>query len=178
MQKFIRILSAAALIALAIWGWRVLFPSPENAIRARLKSLAKVVSFGPSDGSISKGYSAQKLTDYFTPQVDISLNAPGYPPLSITDRQELIQGLLYAQANLGSLKVEFLDINVTLGPDKESATANLTAKVTIGKSADFNVQELDITLKKVENRWIIYRVVTVKTLSLNARPQFTMLAHS
>ena len=171
MQKSFRILLAAALIALGILGWRMLFPSPENVIRSRLKSLAKIVSFEANQGMIAKGYSAQKLTEYFTPEVDISLDAPGYPHLSVSARQELMQGLLWAQSNLGSLKVEFLDINVTLEADKQSATANLTAKVTIGKSSDFNVQELNFSLKKMENRWIIYRIVTVKTLSRRT-PEF------
>ena len=170
MQKSFRILLAAALIALGIWGWRVLFPSPENIIRSQLKSLAKIVSFKPNEGNISKAYGAQKLTDYFTPEVDINLNAPGYPQLAITARQELIQGLLWAQSNLSSLKVDFLDVNVTLDPDKQGAMANLTAKVIIGKSSDFNVQELNITFKKIEKRWLIYRVVTVKTLS-QLKPQ-------
>lgn len=166
------------MIALGTWGWRVIFPSPENIIRSRLKSLAKVVSFAPNDGMISKGYSAQKLTDYFTPEVEVNVNTPGYPQQVITARQDLIQGLLWAQTNLRSVKVEFLDINVTLDPDKQGATANLTAKVTIGKSNDFNVQELDVMLKKIEKRWIIYRVVTVKTLSLNARNPILVVASS
>ena len=62
------------------------------------------------------------------------------------------------------LTVEFLDINVTVGPDQKSAVANLTAKAKV-PGEDFMVQELKFTLKKIQGAWLILRVETVKTLS-------------
>lgn len=165
MQKSLRLLGALALIGLGIWAWWLLFPSPERVIRSRLNKLSRIVSFTAQEGGISKAYNAQKLIDYFTPEVEISIDAPRYPRQNISARQELIQGLLWAQSNLGSLKVEFIDISVSVGADQQTATANLVGKATIGKDADFNVQELNFLLKKVEGKWLIYRIETVRSLS-------------
>jgi hypothetical protein len=54
MQKSFHVVLVAALIALGIWGWRMLFPSPENIIRARLASLAETVSYEPKVGPIPR----------------------------------------------------------------------------------------------------------------------------
>jgi hypothetical protein len=65
MQKSLRFLFAAALIALGVWGWRILFPSPEKIIRARLTELAATLSFEPGEGTIVQAYNAQKLKEFF-----------------------------------------------------------------------------------------------------------------
>ena len=69
-----------------------------------------------------------------------------------------------ARTALAGLNVEFLDVSVSVGPDQESATANLTAKAKV-PGEDFMVQELKFTLKKIQGAWLILRVETVKTLS-------------
>ncbi len=177
MQKFIRLLLAAAVVALAIWGWWVLFPSPERAIRSRLKNLAEIVSFDAKEGTISKGYKAQKLTDYFPVEVEITIDVRGYPAQNVTGRDELMRGLLYAQSRLNGLKVQFMDMNVKLADDKLSAVVNLTAQADFAGDHDLNVQELNFTLKKVEGRWLITKIETVKTLSLNCQPAPALACH-
>ncbi|HLP75765.1 MAG TPA: hypothetical protein VK327_02525 [Candidatus Paceibacterota bacterium] len=177
MQKFIRILFAAALIALVIWLCWTLFPSPERIIRSRLKNLAKIVSFEPGEGGISKAFKAQKLTDYFTVDAEAYVDVRGFPAQTVTGRDELMRGLMVAQSRLNGLKVEFMDINVKLADDKQSAVANLTAQANFTGDHDFNLLELNFTFKKIENRWVITRVETVKTLSLNLRPPAPALRH-
>ena len=175
MQKLVRILVIAALIGAAIWGWWVLFPSPERAIRSQLKGLSETVSFDAKEGTIPKGFKAQKLLDYFTVDVEASVNVREYPAHTFNGRDELMQALLYAQSNLKGLQVKFLDINVTLGPDKQTAVAYLTAQATIPGDRDFNLLELNVSLKKVEGKWMIYKIETVKTLSHLNRPSELLL---
>jgi hypothetical protein len=166
MQKSIRIIVLAALIALGIWGWRVFFPGPESVIKSRLTSLAKTLSFDGTDGNISKVYKADQVGGYFTDDVEVTIDVRGYSgSRSIDGKTEIKQALLYAQANLTGLKVQFLDINVTLGPDKKTAVANLTAQADISGEPDFHLMELNLTLKEVEGKWLITRIETVKTLS-------------
>jgi hypothetical protein len=165
MQKSLRLVGAAALIGLGVWGWFILFPSPEKVIRSRLNRLAGTVSFEPKDGIIARGYRAEKAAGYFTADVEVSVNVRGIEPMVFSGREEIQQRALGAARLLRGLKVEFLDINVTLGPDKQTATANLTAKWTIPGDREFNVQEFNFQLKKVDGEWLIYRVETVKTLS-------------
>ncbi len=172
MEKSFRIVVIVALIAAGVWGWRALFPSPEKVIRSRLKALAATASFEPEEGTIPRAFKAQKAAGYFTADAVVSLEPRGYPAQLFNGRDELQEAALAGTRGLRGLKVEFLDINVTLGPDKQSAVANLTCKVTPVGERDFSVMELNCTLKKVNGAWLIHRVETVKTLSLNRRAGF------
>jgi len=173
MQKSIRIIALAALIALGIWGWRMLFPSPERVIKSRLASLAETISFNSNEGNISKIYKADRVGDFFTLDVEVTIDVRGYAMShTINGKTEIKQALLAAHSAGRSMKVEFLDINVVVQPDKETAVANLTAQATISGERDFVIQELNLTLKKVEGKWLISKIETVKTLSsLRSRPE-------
>ncbi len=165
MQKSFRLLAAAALIGLGVWGWFLLFPGPEKVIRSRLHILAQTVSFEPKDGAIARGYSVQKAAGFFTTEAEITVDGRGLEPLHFSGRDEIQQALLWPARSLRGLKVEFLDINVTLNPDQQTAKANLTGKWTLAGDREFNVQEFDFLLRKVDGVWLIYRVENVKTLS-------------
>ena len=62
--------------------------------------------------------------------------------------------------------MEFYDITVTVTPDKSSAEANLTLKARVAGERDIIIQELKIWLNKAEGNWRIYRLETIKTLSV------------
>jgi hypothetical protein len=166
MQKSLRFIVALVLIGLGVWGWRVLFPAPGKIIRARLLQLARTVSFETKDGIVPRGLKAQKLPEFFTPDVVIRFDIRAYGARTWNGRDELMSELGPAmQGHRGGVKVEFLDVTVTLAPDRQTAVANLTARVTLPAENDFIVQECNLQLKKVERKWLIYRVETVKTLS-------------
>jgi len=165
VKKPIRLILAAALVGLAIWGWRVWFPSPQNAIRSRLLNLARTVSVEPGEGAIPRGLKAQSLGGYFTADVVINLEVRGFDTRELQGRGELMQAVMGAMQHVRGLKVEFLDINVTLDAGNQSAMANLTGKATVEGEGDFQVQEFNFKLKKVDRTWLIYRIDTVKTLS-------------
>jgi hypothetical protein len=63
------------------------------------------------------------------------------------------------------LKVKFPDINVTVAPDKQSAVADLTVEANISGERDPMVQEMKFTLQKIDGKWLITRVETVRTIS-------------
>ena len=165
MKKPLRLLLAAAIIGLAIWGWRVWFPSPQNVIRARLLDLASTTSFEPSEGIIPRGLKAQRLGEYFTPDVAISLDVRGFEAHALQGRDEVMQAVLGAMQRLRGLKLEFVDINVTLEAGNRAAVVNLTGKATIAGERDLQVQEFNFKLKKIDRDWLIYRIDTVNTLS-------------
>src|SRR5947199_6027185 len=70
-----------------------------------------------------------------------------------------------ARTLAGGLSVEFLDVNVAVAPDRQSAVADLTAKGKVPGEKDILVQELKIKLKKIGRGWYLQRVETVKSLS-------------
>jgi hypothetical protein len=165
MQKLVRVVIAAALIGLVFWGWRTLFPTPERVIRSRLQKLAATLSFEPKDGELLRAFQAQNLTEFFTPDATLQVDIRGYGQRTLNGRDELQQAALVYLHAIRGLKVELLDINVTLDADKQSAVANLTGKATVLGESDFYVQEFNFKLKKVDGKWLIYKVETVKTLS-------------
>ena len=70
-----------------------------------------------------------------------------------------------AHSRLTSLKVEFPDMNITFGADGQTAKVNLTGKAIVPGERDISAQEFNFQLKKVDGKWLIYRVETVKTLA-------------
>ena len=64
----------------------------------------------------------------------------------------------------GTLKVEFVDVLLTLAPDKQSAVADLTARMQPA-GGELNVQEIKLTLKKVDGQWLVTRAETVRTFN-------------
>ena len=165
VRKPLRLVVVAAVIGLAIWGWRVWFPSPQNVIRARLVDLARTASFEPSEGIVPRGLKAQRLGDYFTVDVAISLEARGFEGHVLQGRDEVMQTALAAMQRLRGLKLEFVDINITLEAGSQAAVVTLTGKATIAGERDLQVQEFDFRLKKIDRAWLIYRIDTVDTLS-------------
>jgi hypothetical protein len=164
MQKSFRLILCASIIGLGLWGWRTWFPTPEEIIRSRLRKLAAIASFEPQQGMVSRTYYAQKIVGFFTPDVVIDFDSRGYEAMTINGRDELQQKVLAATRFVG-VKVEFLDVNITFGPDKQTAIANLTGKATVEGQRDFFVQEFNFILKKADGQWLIWRVESVKTLS-------------
>jgi ketosteroid isomerase-like protein len=155
---------AAVLIAAGIWVWWTFFPSAQRAIRKTLLELAKAACIAPNESPLAKAINSKKVTDFCTGDVEITVDIPGYSRQTINGRDELLQAAMGARALVGGLNVEFLDIHVTVGPDKQSAIAELTAKGKVPGDKDLLVQELKFTLKKMGGDWLIQKVETVKTL--------------
>ena len=56
-------------------------------------------------------------------------------------------------------------MNVTIDPDGQSAKVNLTGKAAMPGQRDISAQEFNFNLKKVDGKWLIYHIETVRTLS-------------
>jgi ketosteroid isomerase-like protein len=160
-----RIFALLALLALGLWLWSVLFPGPEKIIRKQLAAVAEVASFAGNEGPLSKASNAAKLAGYVSVNTQVTFDAPGHGQQILSGRDEIQQFALGVRSTLGSLAVEFLDVNVTLAADKQSATVDLTARVKVGGESSSYVQEMKFVLKKMDGQWLIVRVETVKTLS-------------
>lgn len=158
-------LLAAALLALAFWLGSVLFPGPEKIIRKRLAALAADASFAGNEGPMVRAAKIARLLGLFSLDAEITFDAPGRGVHTLRGREDIRQAALAAQSTLSSLKLEFLDVNVTLAPDKQSAVTDLTARGRVGGDPNAFVQEMKFTFQKIDGKWLIVRVETVKTLS-------------
>ena len=161
----VRLILAAVVVAVGIWAWKAFFPGPEKAIQKNLAQFAKAVSFSSNEGNLTRVADSQKAVSLCTTNVEISVDATGYPPQSLSGGAELFQALMLARSRLGSLEVVFLDLSISLAPNKESAVVGLTARGRSAAERDMQVMELKFTMRKVGNQWLIRKIETVKTLS-------------
>jgi len=141
-----------------VWYWR------SRVIRKQLTELAKAASIGPREGELARVMNSQKLAGFFTPDVEITVDIPGHSLQTISGRDEVMQIAMRAHSTMSNVKVQFVDVSVSVAPDKESATAHLTAKANVPGDDVPQVQELKAQFQKVGRDWLINRVETVKTL--------------
>jgi hypothetical protein len=164
-MKWPRLLLWAAAAALLAWGWVVLHPSPERLIRKQLDGVARAASFGPSQGTLAKLAGAEGLADYFSTNVEIKIDLPGHQEHRLMGREEIPPAALAARASVQSLSVTFPDVTVIVNADQESAIADVTLQVKVSGEPDMIVQEVKVTLRKINGHWLIVKVETVRTLS-------------
>ncbi len=160
-----RLLLLAALLAIGLWVWHTFFPNPEKLIRKRLAELAQAASFSSNESPLARLANAQKLTTFFTADVEATLDIPGRSHETFSGRDELLQRALGARSAVNGLSVELPDIQVIIAPDRHSAIVNLTAKARVPGEKDFYVQELRLNFRKIDREWLIRRLETVKSLS-------------
>lgn len=165
MKIIFRLILLAALAAPGFWLWTVFFPSPEKVIRARLTELARNATFGAQDSAIARGLKAQTLANFFSPNAQLSFDAPGMSPRTLTGLEEIKETATAGFQSLPSLGVEFLDVTVQFDATRCSAEVSCTAKIRSGDARDFGVQEMRFLFRKIDRIWLITRVETVKTLS-------------
>ena len=154
----------AGLVALGFWGWHVLFPGPEQVIRRRLNELARAATIAPNESPLARLYNAQKLAGFFTPDVEVMVDVPGYSLHTFSGRDNLIEAATGARSTFGSLTVELVDIEVSMNSDKRSARVDLTAKVNRPGESTPQPQELKVDFKKIDGEWLIDRAETVRPL--------------
>ena len=164
MKILFRLIWLAVVVAAGVWLWTVFFPGPEKVIRQRLAEIARLASFNSNENPLAALGGAQKLAGFCSPDLHVKLAAPVNAEHTFESREEIAQSVLAARAAFGgALKIEFVDVLVTLAPDKQSAEADLTARIQSG--GDLNVQEIKFTLKKVDGQWLVTRAETVRTFS-------------
>jgi hypothetical protein len=159
-----RLLLLSALAALGCWGWRALFPDPEQVVRKRLAELAQAASIAPNESPLARLANSQKLIGFFTRDVEVAVDVPGQSLQTFSGRDALSEAVTGARSCLQSLKIQFLDVHVALGEDRQTAIVNLTAIARMPGEKDPVPQEMKLSLKKIDGDWLVQKVETVKTL--------------
>lgn len=156
----------AVLAGLGVWLGTIFFPSPEKIIRQRLAEVAQHVSFTANENALAHLASAQNLAGCFATNVEVNINLRGGDRHEILGREQITQAAMAAHSQLSSLSVKFLDVDVTVAPDKQSATTDVTVDANISGQPNAMVQEMKFTFRKTDGQWLITRVETIRTLSI------------
>jgi hypothetical protein len=165
MKTVFRLVLLVLLAALGWWLWTVMFPNEEAVIRKRLNRVATLMTFNSKEGTIARIANVEEVADLFDREVEIVVDTPAHSQQHVTGRDELRQNALGVRMALTGLTVKFLDLNVSIAPDRTNATVQLTGEARVPGDRDLFVQELKFELRKVEGKWLIVRVATVRTLT-------------
>jgi SnoaL-like domain len=165
MRIVSRVIVLVALAAVGVWLWTIFFPSPEKIIRKQMVKLAQDVSFSQDENNLIKIAEAQNVPGFFSSNVEVNITIPGHEQQSMTGRDEIRTAALASRQAATDLDVKFPDVNVTVAPDRNSATADVTMDATISGEHDAIIQELNITFQKTDGQWLISRVETVQAVS-------------
>ncbi|TAK93261.1 MAG: hypothetical protein EPO07_18325 [Verrucomicrobia bacterium] len=165
MKIVLRLVALAGLIALAIWLYTVFFPSAEKQVRTHLLATAVAAGFPAHEGELARAANLAAFIGCFADPVELKVSLPYGERAQELGRDELLQAGNYARNQLGSLKVQFLDITITVAPDKENASADLTVRGSTPGDANYLVQEMKFDLRKIKGRWLINRVETIRVLN-------------
>lgn len=165
MKIIVRLVLLAALLALAFWLWTIFFPRPEKVIRKQLLGLAQDASFSQNQNNLIKIAHAQSIVDYFTTNVVINITGPDHGQAVNLSYDEITATALAVQQHVTDVDVKFPDIVVTVAPDKNSATAEVTLDATISGEHDAVLQELKFGFEKDDGHWLINHVETVQVIS-------------
>jgi uncharacterized protein DUF4440 len=148
------------VVAIGVWAYRW-WTGEEHIIKERLNSLAAVLS--PSgDSEFSTISRIGQLRGYFAPDVRVHFGGD-----DIISRDALLALLARWQPPSKSLKVEFVDVSVTV--EEDTALASLTAKLsnTDASAAEDSIadaREGVVTLRKLNGEWVISSVESTDTL--------------
>ena len=163
-MKWPRLLLLVVVVGLLAWAWVALHPSPEKLIRKQLDGLAHAASFGPNQGALAKLASAESLADFFSTNVEIKIDVPGHQEHRLMGRSEIPQIAMGVRSSVRSLSVAFPDVTVIVNADQQSAIADATLQVKVADESDMIVQEVKVALRKIDGKWLIVKVETVRTL--------------
>jgi hypothetical protein len=166
MKILFRIILLAVVVAAGVWLWTILFPGPEKIIRQRLAEIARLASFNANENQLAALGGARKLAGFCSPALQVKLATPANLAHTFESREEIMQFVLAARSTLGGgLKVEFVDVLVTVAPDKQSAVADLTVRMQTAGNPDSIVQEIKFTLQKTGGQWLVTHAETIRTFS-------------
>ena len=166
MKKILNIAGILALLLLGVWICRILFPNDEKLIRQLLAEAAETAAVKPEENPLLRIAGASKLVGFFSPDAVLKLDVAGVDTRTLDNPDDLRQAVTAARASLQEAKFQLHEVQVNLGPDSQSATAQLVALAYLNGSGDPLVQELKMQLKKIDHRWKISRVETVKSLRM------------
>src|SRR5512141_863919 len=159
-----RLFILLVLIGAGAWAWKVWYPSPENAVRKCLNDAARIASVTTKEGQLMRLSRAESFASHFTSDVEINIDIPGEYSQTIQGRDELLRIAAIARAMGNPVRVDLVDLTVTVAADAKSAEAHFTGEARLSGQRSIQAQEIRAQLVKVNRDWLIRHVETVRTL--------------
>jgi len=159
-RLLIPVSSVLLAVLIGVWAYRW-WTGEEHIIKERLNSLAVVLS--PSgDSEFTTISRIGQLRGYFAPDIRVHFGGD-----EVISRDAVLALLARWKPPSKNLKVEFVDVSVTV--EEDTALASLTAKIsnTDASAAEdpiADAREGVLTLRKLNGEWVISSVESTETL--------------
>jgi SnoaL-like domain len=156
-----------ALIALVLVGSLLAYrwwTSPERQIRRVLAGVAGGLSHDTPTSALGAAAAASALQSYFAPDVTVELTRP---TTVLKGRDHVLATAVRLRAFMPAMRVEFVDQQITVAADNQSADVDCTAMATLQDRAgqeSVDAREVIISLRNVDGRWVISHGRAVEVL--------------
>ena len=165
MTAAVRTLAGILALLVVVWGAGALFPSEERRIRQRLDELAETASMEAGEPPLVRMSRAARIGRHFTENVVVDL---GDPFRLIRGREAAIGAAARIPVRPEGVTFEFVDVQVVVAPDEQTATVRLTAQgsgLDVGTGDQvIDARELDMTLRQLAGEWLIGRVDGIEVI--------------
>ena len=160
-RKTSLILGLILLLGVGIW---FMIPDEEAIVRRTLTRLAATVSFPLNESPLLRLANASRLRDFLEAGVEVQFEYERVGTRIVQGRAEVVQFATVARETLKQARFQLLDITVKIDPEGTAATAYMTLLADVSGEKNAISQELKVTLKKIEGKWLVARVETLRTL--------------
>ena len=150
MKRTLSLLVALVLVAGTYFSLRPWLSDDERAIRMRLRELAETATLVQAEQSVARFGLAVSIGRFFTPDVTIDLGAPFQ---TIHGRDVVAVLVAAAPVPPRGMRVEFVDVQVWIGADRQSAVGYLTATGAVSDPTGENfmdARELEMGFRKMD----------------------------
>ncbi len=140
-----------------------LFPNREKEVKKQLNRLSAAASVQQDEPPLTSLKKAARIGKLFADTCTLSVQRPAIN--NSFSRKEIMDRISMAKRVFTKLEVSFYDITVQFPADSK-AEALLTMRL-LGKRGDqdfADVQEVQLTLEKVERKWLINGVELIEVL--------------
>jgi hypothetical protein len=163
VSRFAGIALMALVVAASVGAYLWWF-SPERQIRRVLAGVAEGFTHDAPATGLSAVSAAAGLQPYFAADVTIE---PGPPFGVVRGRDSVLAAAARLRSSTPAFRVEFVDVQINLSSDAQSAAVGCTAMATLQDRAGqetVDAREVMITMNMVDGRWVITRARGVEVL--------------
>jgi hypothetical protein len=147
------------------WGlWQWWFPSDEAVIRGVLDRIADGVSGGSGESEVGRLARAAALRNDLHPEIHVDAGAP---LTRVKGRDAVIGMAARLNGAIRNLDVSFDDVDVSVSPDGETATASMSAVARFDEGTGgrgLEARELNMLFNRLDGRWVLTEVAMIRPL--------------
>src|SRR5262245_4345812 len=157
-MKWGTVIASCVAVIMAAALYYAFWPSEERVIRARLVDVATILTVPANEADLARAARVSHLRDYLAPDLEVR-----YGNLEPASRDAVMAAVAQFGRSPDGVKVEFVDVQVTIDPAGALAHAYFTAKITGRDTVD--AREADVTLSKSSGAWMVTSAETKETLT-------------